>query len=244
MPKQWNISWNNKTFSNTHLHKGQTSLNFLLWPSVPSTGLCLLRGPLPFLRPSTTLQPSIHQQPSTPSTALCPLSALCPLYGPLPSSTALYPSTALYLTTALHPSTAIYPLYGPLSPLQPSVTLYLLYGPLSPLRPSASSTALYLSRPTVPSTKNIFLTVLLNDDAVPLFWKTRIAETDHFANSEICKTTHLYPEIAKCILRNILQNWFIMNPTREVEDCSVSRWRPHKVDKRMVLEYTHGLFIT
>ncbi len=29
-----------------------------------------------------------------------------------------------------------------------------------------------------------------------------------------------------------------------VYSCSVSRWRPHKVDKRMVLEYTHGLFIT
>jgi hypothetical protein len=27
-------------------------------------------------------------------------------------------------------------------------------------------------------------------------------------------------------------------------DCSVSRWRPQKVDKPMVLEYTHGLFIT
>jgi hypothetical protein len=27
-------------------------------------------------------------------------------------------------------------------------------------------------------------------------------------------------------------------------DCSLSRWRPQKVDKRMVLEYTHGLFIT
>ncbi len=27
-------------------------------------------------------------------------------------------------------------------------------------------------------------------------------------------------------------------------NCSVSRWRPQKVDKRMVLEYTHGLFIT
>ncbi len=26
--------------------------------------------------------------------------------------------------------------------------------------------------------------------------------------------------------------------------CSVSRWRPQKVDKRMVLVYTHGLFIT
>jgi hypothetical protein len=26
--------------------------------------------------------------------------------------------------------------------------------------------------------------------------------------------------------------------------CSVSRWRPQKVDKRMVLEHTHGLFIT
>jgi hypothetical protein len=27
-------------------------------------------------------------------------------------------------------------------------------------------------------------------------------------------------------------------------NCSASRWRPQKVDKRMVLEYTHGLFIT
>jgi hypothetical protein len=26
--------------------------------------------------------------------------------------------------------------------------------------------------------------------------------------------------------------------------CSVSRWRPQKVDKHMVLEYTHGLFMT
>jgi hypothetical protein len=26
--------------------------------------------------------------------------------------------------------------------------------------------------------------------------------------------------------------------------CSVSRGRPHKEDKRMVPEYTHGLFIT
>jgi hypothetical protein len=26
--------------------------------------------------------------------------------------------------------------------------------------------------------------------------------------------------------------------------CSISQWRPQKVDKRMVLEYTHGLFIT
>ncbi len=29
-----------------------------------------------------------------------------------------------------------------------------------------------------------------------------------------------------------------------IHACSVSRWRPQKVDKRMVLEYTHGLFIT
>ncbi len=27
-------------------------------------------------------------------------------------------------------------------------------------------------------------------------------------------------------------------------NCSVSRWRPHEVDKRMVLVHTHGLFIT
>jgi hypothetical protein len=28
------------------------------------------------------------------------------------------------------------------------------------------------------------------------------------------------------------------------DNCSVSRWRPQKVDKRMVLKHTHGLFIT
>ncbi len=33
------------------------------------------------------------------------------------------------------------------------------------------------------------------------------------------------------------ENWTIIY-------CSVSRWRPQKVDKRMVLEHTHGLFIT
>jgi hypothetical protein len=27
-------------------------------------------------------------------------------------------------------------------------------------------------------------------------------------------------------------------------NCSVSRWRPQKVDKRMYLDYTQGLFIT
>ncbi len=32
--------------------------------------------------------------------------------------------------------------------------------------------------------------------------------------------------------------------TFRVGYCSVSRRRPQKVDKRMVLEHTHGLFIT
>jgi hypothetical protein len=45
----------------------------------------------------------------------------------------------------------------------------------------------------------------------------------------------------------------MMSPTQKKEYvsgrhrnyyCSVSRWRPQKVDKRMVLEHTHGLFIT
>jgi hypothetical protein len=35
-----------------------------------------------------------------------------------------------------------------------------------------------------------------------------------------------------------------VNMVTGIGGCSVSRWRPHKVDKRMVLEYTHGLFIT
>jgi hypothetical protein len=37
---------------------------------------------------------------------------------------------------------------------------------------------------------------------------------------------------------SVLPKWYQENY------CSVSRWRPQKVDKRMVLEYTHGLFIT
>jgi hypothetical protein len=34
------------------------------------------------------------------------------------------------------------------------------------------------------------------------------------------------------------------NSKENKHKCSVSRWRPQKVDKRMVLEHTHGLFIT
>jgi hypothetical protein len=37
----------------------------------------------------------------------------------------------------------------------------------------------------------------------------------------------------------------LMRGKRQNTSCSVpSPWRPHKEDKRMVLEYTHGLFIT
>jgi hypothetical protein len=36
-----------------------------------------------------------------------------------------------------------------------------------------------------------------------------------------------------------------LQPKNLKGDCSVqSPWRPHIEDKRMVLEYTHGLFIT
>ncbi len=35
-----------------------------------------------------------------------------------------------------------------------------------------------------------------------------------------------------------------IGPLKDKQKCSVSRWRPQKVDKRMVLEHTHGLFIT
>jgi hypothetical protein len=65
-----------------------------LRPSVPSTTLCPLYGPLSSL------------QPSVPSTALCPL------YDPLPP---LWPSAPLFGPLPL------YPLYGSLSPLLPPV---------------------------------------------------------------------------------------------------------------------------
>ncbi len=37
---------------------------------------------------------------------------------------------------------------------------------------------------------------------------------------------------------------YMTSETLNSYNCSVSRWRPQKVDKRMVLEHTHGLFIT
>ncbi len=47
---------------------------------------------------------------------------------------------------------------------------------------------------------------------------------------------------------NGLPQWSLCQKTKRRKilspRCSVSRWRPQKVDKRMVLEYTHGLFIT
>ncbi len=48
-----------------------------------------------------------------------------------------------------------------------------------------------------------------------------------------------YKFIDELRLNQINRSYELLNFT-----CSVSRWRPHKVDKRMVLEYTHGLFIT
>ncbi len=51
------------------------------------------------------------------------------------------------------------------------------------------------------------------------------------------KNTHI---ILMYIRKGIL--YFAQSMT--TPKCSVSRWRPQKVDKRMVLEYTHGLFIT
>jgi hypothetical protein len=54
---------------------------------------------------------------------------------------------------------------------------------------------------------------------------------------------------AACYLLCILCRWptlstVLTNCCIGYSYCSVSRWRPQKVDKRMVLEYTHGLFIT
>jgi hypothetical protein len=50
-------------------------------------------------------------------------------------------------------------------------------------------------------------------------------------------------------MKNRFSFWFIKGKTsftfcKKWYYCSVSWWRPHKVDKRMVLVYTHGLFIT
>ncbi len=44
----------------------------------------------------------------------------------------------------------------------------------------------------------------------------------------------------------VIQQWFAAHSIQQLEHppCSVSRWRPQKVDKRMYLDYTHGLFIT
>jgi hypothetical protein len=98
----------------------------VLWPSVLSTVLCLLDGPLPsstalYLPPPVSTP---YLQPSALSMALCLLSsmALCLLHGPLSS-----------LWLSVRPSV---PLYDPLSLLWPSVpssSLCPFYGTLSPL---------------------------------------------------------------------------------------------------------------
>ncbi len=45
-------------------------------------------------------------------------------------------------------------------------------------------------------------------------------------------------EVRSCVQRVTIPS------KRVIPNCSVSRRRPQKVDKRMVLEHTHGLFIT
>ncbi len=50
-------------------------------------------------------------------------------------------------------------------------------------------------------------------------------------------------------LNSHFQKMSLKGPSRQIRSalkryCSVSRWRTQKVDKRMVLDHTHGLFIT
>jgi hypothetical protein len=58
--------------------------------------------------------------------------------------------------------------------------------------------------------------------------------------AQLC-TVHLYI-ILYCMLSDIVYIYIV--PIVGNNYCSASWWRPQKVDKRMVLEYTHGLFIT
>jgi hypothetical protein len=58
--------------------------------------------------------------------------------------------------------------------------------------------------------------------------------------SALSSITVLHPFVVE-VLEETCTLQLTMSP---IADCSVSRWRPHKVDKRMVREYTHGLFIT
>jgi hypothetical protein len=117
----------------------------ILGPSVPSTVLCILNGPLP------PVWPYGRQSSSRP----LPLTALCPFYIPLYTPLSSVPSTCLCpvhglchlcgFLSLLHPSvpsTASCPVYSPLSSIWSSVTstaICALYGPLSPLRPPVPS---------------------------------------------------------------------------------------------------------
>ncbi len=59
--------------------------------------------------------------------------------------------------------------------------------------------------------------------------------------------TQRKPRVSKLRFKgpfNYHPNETAVEAARWGQRCSVSRWRPQKVDKRMVLEHTHGLFIT
>jgi hypothetical protein len=112
---KWNIL-QHTYYTTVKFHEISSMALCHLRPSVSSTALFPLYGPLFPLRPLSLLPPSI------PSTTLCPSMALCPLYDPL---CPLQPPT---LSMALYP-------FGP--PVLP------LFGLLSPLLPFVSSTALW-----------------------------------------------------------------------------------------------------
>jgi hypothetical protein len=114
---------------------------------------------------------------------------------------------------------------------------------------------------------NLYPIWLLVDYLYPQWWSTwlivvsRILFTDNLypddlnttGDSVVCSPLVFWPLgdticprcfLITCILvacwSSVLAIWMFVDHRY----CSVSRWRLHKVDKRMVLEYTHGLFIT
>ncbi len=99
-----------------------------------------------------------------------------------------------------------------------------------------------------------------NSQAKPSAWETVLASLSHLMNRKTqsalrweqgwtqplqcwqCLVTEVH---MRELFELIIRKWLLCTTiVMMYAYCSVSRWRPQKVDKRMVLEYTHGLFIT
>jgi hypothetical protein len=73
---------------------------------------------------------------------------------------------------------------------------------------------------------------------------TRLVELVHHVAELVDQVVELVDQVVELVHHVVELAQYVVEFVLRHSSCSVSRWRPHEVDKRMVLVHTHGLFIT